>query len=109
MNYSQEFCTNLANVLELKFSFFFLIKNEIYLLTVVDLKSLEAKARDGPSDPYAVAKWRILNRLHDRNETMYYKVSLQLFYILVCLIFLNFFKEKVNFLIEGRAYTVHRQ
>ncbi|OWM83675.1 hypothetical protein CDL15_Pgr004105 [Punica granatum] len=39
-----------------------------------DLKRLEQQARDGPSDPYAVAKWRILNRLHDRNETMYYKV-----------------------------------
>ncbi|XP_011042305.1 PREDICTED: NAD-dependent malic enzyme 62 kDa isoform, mitochondrial-like [Populus euphratica] len=39
-----------------------------------DLKRLEVQARDGPSDPYALAKWRILNRLHDRNETMYYKV-----------------------------------
>nr|DAD47564.1 TPA_asm: hypothetical protein HUJ06_017501 [Nelumbo nucifera] len=41
---------------------------------MVDLKKLEKNARDGPSDPYALAKWRILNRLHDRNETMYYKV-----------------------------------
>ncbi|GFZ02895.1 NAD-dependent malic enzyme 1 [Actinidia rufa] len=41
---------------------------------VADLKRLEVNARDGPSDPYALAKWRILNRLHDRNETMYYKV-----------------------------------
>ncbi|KAL5728465.1 malate dehydrogenase (decarboxylating) [Ranunculus cassubicifolius] len=41
---------------------------------MVDLKRLEVQARDGQSDPYAVAKWRILNRLHDRNETMYYKV-----------------------------------
>ncbi|KAJ4727330.1 Malic enzyme [Melia azedarach] len=41
---------------------------------MVDLKRLEVKARDGPSDPNALAKWRILNRLHDRNETMYYKV-----------------------------------
>ncbi|KAK3000334.1 hypothetical protein RJ639_020428 [Escallonia herrerae] len=39
-----------------------------------DLKRLAVNARDGPSDPYALAKWRILNRLHDRNETMYYKV-----------------------------------
>ncbi|KAG6749223.1 hypothetical protein POTOM_046266 [Populus tomentosa] len=39
-----------------------------------DLKRLEVQARDGPSDPYALAKWRILNRLHDRNETMYYQV-----------------------------------
>lgn len=42
---------------------------------MADLKRLEVNARDGPSDPYALAKWRILNRLHDRNETMYYKVS----------------------------------
>lgn len=42
---------------------------------MADLKRLEVHARDGPSDPNALAKWRILNRLHDRNETMYYKVS----------------------------------
>ncbi|RWR87349.1 NAD-dependent malic enzyme isoform, mitochondrial [Cinnamomum micranthum f. kanehirae] len=41
---------------------------------MVDLKRLELHARDGPSDTNALAKWRILNRLHDRNETMYYKV-----------------------------------
>ncbi|KAI3978345.1 hypothetical protein MKX01_013143 [Papaver californicum] len=41
---------------------------------MADLKRLEEQARDGPNDPYALAKWRILNRLHDRNETMYYKV-----------------------------------
>lgn len=41
---------------------------------MVDLKRLEVHARDGPSDTNALAKWRILNRLHDRNETMYYKV-----------------------------------
>ncbi|XP_010551124.1 PREDICTED: NAD-dependent malic enzyme 1, mitochondrial [Tarenaya hassleriana] len=41
---------------------------------MADLKRLEEQARDGPSDPNALAKWRILNRLHDRNETMYYKV-----------------------------------
>ncbi|KAF7137276.1 hypothetical protein RHSIM_Rhsim07G0039600 [Rhododendron simsii] len=40
---------------------------------MVDLKRLEVHARDGPSDPNALAMWRILNRLHDRNETMYYK------------------------------------
>ncbi|THG01261.1 hypothetical protein TEA_024525 [Camellia sinensis var. sinensis] len=38
-----------------------------------DLKRFELNARDGPSDPNALAMWRILNRLHDRNETMYYK------------------------------------
>lgn len=41
---------------------------------MVDLKRLELHARDGPADTNALAKWRILNRLHDRNETMYYKV-----------------------------------
>lgn len=45
---------------------------------MVDLKRLEVQARDGPSDPNALAKWRILNRLHDRNETMYYKVQFNL-------------------------------
>lgn len=43
--------------------------------TVDDLKELEVNARDGPYEPNALAKWRILNRLHDRNETMYYKVG----------------------------------
>ncbi|KAL6008284.1 hypothetical protein ACLOJK_033790 [Asimina triloba] len=41
---------------------------------MVDLKRLEVHARDGPTDTISLAKWRILNRLHDRNETMYYKV-----------------------------------
>eukprot|EP00262_Sarcandra_glabra_P004188 TRINITY_DN1516_c0_g2_i2.p1 TRINITY_DN1516_c0_g2~~TRINITY_DN1516_c0_g2_i2.p1 ORF type:complete len:626 (+),score=110.52 TRINITY_DN1516_c0_g2_i2:156-2033(+) len=44
---------------------------------MVDLKRLEVNARDGPSDTNALAKWRILNRLHDRNETMYYKVLVE--------------------------------
>ncbi|KAJ0914176.1 putative malate dehydrogenase (decarboxylating) [Helianthus annuus] len=37
-----------------------------------DLKKIEMNARDG--DTACLAKWRILNRLHDRNETMYYKI-----------------------------------
>ncbi|KAK6117762.1 hypothetical protein DH2020_048491 [Rehmannia glutinosa] len=41
---------------------------------MADLKRLQLSARDGPSDTNSLAKWRILNRLHDRNETMYYKV-----------------------------------
>ncbi|XP_021755180.1 NAD-dependent malic enzyme 65 kDa isoform, mitochondrial [Chenopodium quinoa] len=41
---------------------------------MADLRRLEKQTKDGPSDPNALAKWRILNRLHDRNETMYYKV-----------------------------------
>ncbi|THU61306.1 hypothetical protein C4D60_Mb07t21900 [Musa balbisiana] len=44
---------------------------------MVDLKRLELNASDGPSDTNALAKWRILNRLHDRNETMYYKVLIE--------------------------------
>ncbi|ERN01033.1 NAD-dependent malic enzyme 62 kDa isoform, mitochondrial [Amborella trichopoda] len=44
---------------------------------MVDLKRLEVNARDGPSDTISLAKWRILNRLHDRNETMYYKVLIE--------------------------------
>lgn len=43
-------------------------------ITVLDMQRLQKYARDGPSDTYPLAKWRILNRLHDRNETMYYKV-----------------------------------
>ncbi|KAL9234331.1 hypothetical protein vseg_009214 [Gypsophila vaccaria] len=41
---------------------------------MADLERLAKHAKDGPSDPNALAQWRILNRLHDRNETMYYKV-----------------------------------
>jgi malate dehydrogenase (decarboxylating) len=52
-------------------------------MTAADLKRLEVQARDGPSDPYALAKWRILNRLHDRNETMYYQVIYSFFFLLI--------------------------
>ncbi|XP_074566613.1 NAD-dependent malic enzyme, mitochondrial [Curcuma longa] len=44
---------------------------------MVDLKRFQVNARDGRSDTNALAKWRILNRLHDRNETMYYKVLVE--------------------------------
>ena len=57
---------------------------------MADLKRLQVNARDGPFDPNALAKWRILNRLHDRNETMYYKVgAYSTAFYLSCL---NFFK-----------------
>jgi hypothetical protein len=46
------------------------------VVIVVDLKRFEVNARDGMSDTIALAKWRVLNRLHDRNEVMYYKVRL---------------------------------
>ncbi|OEL15120.1 NAD-dependent malic enzyme 59 kDa isoform, mitochondrial [Dichanthelium oligosanthes] len=37
-------------------------------------KSLENNTRGEPDSIVALAKWRILNRLHDRNETLYYRV-----------------------------------
>ncbi|WVZ59523.1 hypothetical protein U9M48_009649 [Paspalum notatum var. saurae] len=37
-------------------------------------RSLEHNTRGEPDTIIALAKWRILNRLHDRNETLYYRV-----------------------------------
>lgn len=37
-------------------------------------RSLENNTRGSSSNSIALAKWRILNRLHDRNETLYYRV-----------------------------------
>uniref|UniRef100_A0A0D3HFD4 Malic enzyme n=1 Tax=Oryza barthii TaxID=65489 RepID=A0A0D3HFD4_9ORYZ len=37
-------------------------------------RSLEHNTRGEPDTIVALAKWRILNRLHDRNETLYYRV-----------------------------------
>ncbi|KAJ7530200.1 hypothetical protein O6H91_15G084700 [Diphasiastrum complanatum] len=37
-------------------------------------RDLQHTTSDGPDDSLALRKWRILNRLHDRNETLYYKV-----------------------------------
>ncbi|KAG9135358.1 hypothetical protein Leryth_007130 [Lithospermum erythrorhizon] len=36
--------------------------------------SLEKNTRGQPEGVVSLAKWRILNRLHDRNETLYYRV-----------------------------------
>lgn len=36
--------------------------------------SLEHNTRGEPESIVSLAKWRILNRLHDRNETLYYRV-----------------------------------
>ncbi|XP_020260467.1 NAD-dependent malic enzyme 59 kDa isoform, mitochondrial [Asparagus officinalis] len=36
--------------------------------------SLENNTRGEPDSVVSLAKWRILNRLHDRNETLYYRV-----------------------------------
>ncbi|KAK9757981.1 hypothetical protein RND81_01G198400 [Saponaria officinalis] len=37
-------------------------------------RSLERNTQGQPEGPVSLAKWRILNRLHDRNETLYYRV-----------------------------------
>ncbi|KAM0015872.1 putative malate dehydrogenase (decarboxylating) [Helianthus debilis subsp. tardiflorus] len=37
-------------------------------------RSLEKNTAGQPDNNVSLAKWRILNRLHDRNETLYYKV-----------------------------------
>lgn len=44
-------------------------------VTVNSFRSLEHNTRGEPDSIVALAKWRILNRLHDRNETLYYRVS----------------------------------
>ncbi|KAG7026019.1 hypothetical protein SDJN02_12517 [Cucurbita argyrosperma subsp. argyrosperma] len=38
-------------------------------------RSLERNTHGQPDGIVSLAKWRILNRLHDRNETLYYRVS----------------------------------
>ncbi|KAK7349546.1 hypothetical protein VNO77_06994 [Canavalia gladiata] len=37
-------------------------------------RSLEKNTQGQPDKVVSLAKWRILNRLHDRNETLYYRV-----------------------------------
>jgi malate dehydrogenase (decarboxylating) len=37
-------------------------------------RSLEHNTQGEPESVISLAKWRILNRLHDRNETLYYRV-----------------------------------
>ncbi|KAK6162368.1 hypothetical protein DH2020_002209 [Rehmannia glutinosa] len=37
-------------------------------------RSLEKNTQGQPNNVVSLAKWRILNRLHDRNETLYYRV-----------------------------------
>ncbi|KAG5251530.1 NAD-dependent malic enzyme family protein [Salix suchowensis] len=37
-------------------------------------RSLEKNTQGQPHGSVSLAKWRILNRLHDRNETLYYRV-----------------------------------
>jgi hypothetical protein len=44
-------------------------------VTVNSYHSLEHNTKGEPESVVSLAKWRILNRLHDRNETLYYRVS----------------------------------
>lgn len=44
-------------------------------LLVESYRSLERNTQGQPEGFVSLAKWRILNRLHDRNETLYYRVS----------------------------------
>lgn len=58
---------------DLKVYLIFVIK--YFELSVESYRSLE-KNTQGQSEGFvALSKWRILNRLHDRNETLYYRVS----------------------------------
>ncbi|KAF3777275.1 NAD-dependent malic enzyme isoform [Nymphaea thermarum] len=41
---------------------------------MLSFRSLEHNTQGQPADVTSLAKWRILNRLHDRNETLYYRV-----------------------------------
>jgi len=45
-------------------------------LLVESYRSLEKNTQGQPDSVVSLAKWRILNRLHDRNETLYYRVSM---------------------------------
>lgn len=48
----------------------------LFELLVESYRSLEKNTQGQPNNVVSLAKWRILNRLHDRNETLYYRVSL---------------------------------
>ncbi|KAI8545177.1 hypothetical protein RHMOL_Rhmol07G0021400 [Rhododendron molle] len=45
-----------------------------YVRFMESYHSLEKNTRGQPEGFVSLAKWRILNRLHDRNETLYYRV-----------------------------------
>nr|ANW46673.1 NAD-dependent malic enzyme [Annona cherimola] len=45
-----------------------------YARFMESFRSLEHNTRGEPYNVVSLAKWRILNRLHDRNETLYYRV-----------------------------------
>lgn len=48
----------------------------LFNMLVESYRSLEHNTRGEPDKVVSLAKWRILNRLHDRNETLYYRVRL---------------------------------
>ncbi|KAK3029196.1 hypothetical protein RJ639_039276 [Escallonia herrerae] len=45
-----------------------------YVRFMESFRSLEKNTKGQPESVVSLAKWRILNRLHDRNETLYYRV-----------------------------------
>ncbi|WCJ23170.1 NADP-dependent malic enzyme [Euphorbia peplus] len=45
-----------------------------YARFIESYRSLEKNTQGEPESTVSLAKWRILNRLHDRNETLYYRV-----------------------------------
>ncbi|KAK2971837.1 hypothetical protein RJ640_001001 [Escallonia rubra] len=45
-----------------------------YVRFMESFRSLEKNTKGQPDSVVSLAKWRILNRLHDRNETLYYRV-----------------------------------
>jgi hypothetical protein len=52
-----------------------IIKFFVFWFLVESYRSLEKNTQGQPYSVVSLAKWRILNRLHDRNETLYYRVS----------------------------------
>ncbi|KAF8413134.1 hypothetical protein HHK36_001110 [Tetracentron sinense] len=46
----------------------------LFEILVESYRSLEKNTSGEPENVVSLAKWRILNRLHDRNETLYYRV-----------------------------------
>ncbi|KAL0428912.1 UNVERIFIED_CONTAM: NAD-dependent malic enzyme isoform, mitochondrial [Sesamum radiatum] len=45
-----------------------------YVRFMESYRSLEKNTQGQPNNVVSLSKWRILNRLHDRNETLYYRV-----------------------------------
>lgn len=54
---------------------------------MANFRSLERNTRDGPTEVAALAKWRILNRLHDRNETLFYKILIDNIQVLAPIVY----------------------